>query len=135
MRGDVIKYWDGYDAQLAEAYTCQTGVFPPEDIDRPFYSITKTGLVTAKFGYAWDFATGAIDTDDIKRASLIHDILYQAIGEGYLPRVFREDADKELRKICREDGMSLIRSWYVYRAVRTFGCLFGDTPPEIHTAP
>ena len=26
--------------------------------------------------------------------------------------------EKELRRICREDGMSSIRAWWVYRGVR-----------------
>ncbi|MDA8018651.1 MAG: hypothetical protein MPN21_14515 [Thermoanaerobaculia bacterium] len=33
-------------------------------------------------GYAWNGATGAIDTPSFRRASLIHDGLYQLMREG-----------------------------------------------------
>jgi len=41
--------------------------------------------------------------------------------EGLLPDDFRNTADDVLRQIIKEDGMSSIRAWWVYRAVRSFG--------------
>ena len=73
-------------------------------------------------GYCWDGPSGpAIDTKDFMRGSLVHDCLYQLIREGYIRSSYRKKADTLLRKICREDGMSLIRSIWVYLGVRIFG--------------
>jgi hypothetical protein len=56
------------------------------------------------------------------RGSLVHDALYQLMREGLLdPEQWREPADSLLRAICREDGMSAIRAWWVYKGVRLGG--------------
>ena len=72
-------------------------------------------------GYAWDGASGAMDTRSIMRGSLVHDGLYQLMREGGLPLSYRKSADKLLRRMCREDGMFWLRAWWVYWAVRIFG--------------
>lgn len=73
-------------------------------------------------GYCWDGPSGpAIDTKDFMRGSLVHDCLYQLIRDGYITSSYRKTADTLLKKICREDGMSLIRSIWVYLGVRIFG--------------
>jgi hypothetical protein len=80
-----------------------------------------TSLLIIKARYAWDGASGpAIDTKNFMRGSLVHDVLYQLIREGHLDKGYRKLADQELRRICLEDGMSKIRAWWVYSAVRTF---------------
>ena len=38
-----------------------------------------------------------------------------------LPMSYREGADMELDRICKLDGMSRIRRWYVLRSLRRFG--------------
>ena len=55
------------------------------------------------------------------RGSLVHDALYQLMREGLLDLGWRETADQELRRVCLEDGMSAIRAWWVYKAVRFGG--------------
>jgi len=52
---------------------------------------------------------------------LIHDCLYQLIRQGLVKDIWRKEADKELRRICLEDGMSKIRAWWVYHSVRLAG--------------
>jgi hypothetical protein len=37
---------------------------------------------------------------------------------GHLPAGCRDDADQELHRICREDGMNRFRAWYVLLGVR-----------------
>lgn len=128
----AICYRSGYKYQLAEAYSEQTEIYPPMDIHMRFYSIHSSGVITAKAGYAWDGPSGpAIDTKNFMRGSLVHDVVCQAIAENALPHLFREQGDKELRRICLEDGMSRLRAWWVFRAVR----LAGENPvimPEQH---
>lgn len=56
------------------------------------------------------------------RGSLVHDALYQLMREGILDhKKDREAADELLREICKEDGMSSIRAWWVYQGVRKGG--------------
>jgi hypothetical protein len=58
------------------------------------------------------------------RGSLVHDALYQLMRRepGKLPASeWRDEADSELRRICRRDGMSRVWAWVVYQGVHRFG--------------
>jgi hypothetical protein len=56
------------------------------------------------------------------RGSLVHDALYQLMRERRLDEeTYREPADRLLQKMCKEDGMSAPRAWWVYQAVHFFG--------------
>jgi hypothetical protein len=122
---DKIKYWKGYKYQLAEDYIVQTGVVMEKIIanliDTDFITLLPQGVLRICKGYAWDGPSGpTIDTKNFMRGSLVHDALYQLIRQGKLDIKWREQADKELKRICLEDGMSKIRAWYVYKSVRCF---------------
>lgn len=129
-----IKYRKGYKYQLWEYYQLQTNIKPAQNISVDFISLTTDGVLTISAGYAWDGASGpAIDTKNFLRGSLVHDALYQLIGMGYLFHELKNDCDKLLVEICKQDGMSWIRSKWVYLAVKTFGK--GLPPEDILTAP
>lgn len=84
--------------------------------------LNRSGLLSIYSGYAWDGASGpAIDTPNFIRGSLVHDALYQLIEEGALPFACRLPADDVLIQICKADGMSAPRRWWVKLAVNTFG--------------
>ena len=117
---DPLYYADGYKAVVKVDCTCMTPIKPKHTIEGCFYEICKCGLITAKENYAYDFATGAFDTDTIKRGSLFHDIVCQAIREGKLDTKWQEVADKLLVDICELDGMSQFRRWWVFKAVREY---------------
>jgi len=56
------------------------------------------------------------------RGSLVHDALYQLMREDLLDNdTTREPADRLLQSMCREDGMSAIRAWWVYHGLRIGG--------------
>jgi hypothetical protein len=120
MRNKIV-YRDGYKYQLLKSIKVQTEIKPPADIHFSFLKLDTDGLLRIRAGYAWDGATGALDTKNFMRGSLVHDALYQLMSENRLDLSWREQADKELVKICREDGMSWIRSKWVYAAVRSCG--------------
>lgn len=102
----------------------------PDD-SLPWIRLTPDGTIAIRKGYSWNGASGpAVDTDDLMRASLVHDALYQMIEEGVIPLKCRKQADVTLRKICKEDGMGWFRRWYVYLAVRTFGWLWMHPPKK-----
>lgn len=117
-----IKYRDGYKYQLAEGYLLVTSIRPHERIDTDFIILDLDGNLMIRAGYAWDGPSGpTIDSKNFMRGSLVHDALYQLMREKHLDLGFRETADDLLRKLCRQDGMSWIRAWWVYQGVRFGG--------------
>lgn len=120
-----IYYTSGYKYQLKEDYNVQLPESPRVYIDHPFFSLTINGLLGLKAGYAWDGPSGpVIQTSTFMRASLVHDALYQFMREGYVTQDFRPKADLILKQFCLEDGMSSLRAWYVYQAVKLLGTPF-----------
>ncbi len=119
-----IKYRKGYKYQLAEEFAIQTGIILGEDakeIVTQWIELDPNGTLNILKGYAWDGPSGpTVDTSNFMRGSLVHDALYQLIRQSWLDIKWREQADKELKRICLEDGMSKIRAWYVYKSVRRF---------------
>ena len=96
--------------------------------------INAAGKLLIKAGYSWDGPSGpTIDTPNFMRGSLVHDALYQLMREGVLEQHDRKRTDIILREICRADGMSRLRAWGVYRAVRKFGA--GSARPDMLIAP
>lgn len=123
-----IVYKKGYKYQLVEEYSAYVQVLPVEDIETDYISLTKEGVLSLSKMYAWDGATGIIDTDSIMRGSLEHDALYQLMRMGLLSgKVYRIWADKQLRLTCKEDGMPSILAQCAYQGVRVFG--------EVHSIP
>ena len=118
-----ISYKKGYKYQLSANYSTEINIQPDRLIDSDYISLTTHGRITIRDGYAWDGPSGPlIDTLNFMRGSLLHDALYQLMREGVLDKDnHRKDADKLLRKICKEDGMSALRAWMVYTSVRYFG--------------
>lgn len=87
----------------------------------PFYTVSPK-TASAQAGYAWNGASGPVpDTHRTLRATLIHDVLYQAIREGQISRVSRLLADDVMDAILKEDGMWRVTRMFWYIAVRTFG--------------
>lgn len=132
-----IRFRDGYMYQLAELYTVQTRIKLHEPIIHGFLVLNKNGVLMISPGYAWDGPSGpSIPTKSFMRGSLVHDALYQLMREKLLDVGWRELADMELRRICQEDGMSWIRAWWVFQAVRKFGESSATwQEPKIITAP
>jgi len=116
-----IHYRGGYKYQLVSDYSVIISIKHETDIYSPdgFIKLSKDGILDIKRGYAWDGPSGpAIDTKTFMRGSLVHDALYQLMREDLIDKnIYRKEADKILFKICREDGMILIRASWVYTAV------------------
>ena len=132
----MIKYKAGYKYQLHETYVIQLpSSFNDVDYIGQFVKIS-TGCLSILKGYAWDGPSGpTIDTKNFMRGSLVHDVLYQMMRDGVVPKELKDDADRLLQSICREDGMSKFRAWYVYQAVKRFGRSPMLTNKDIKVAP
>jgi len=120
---ECIAYKDGYKYQLYEEYSVTIPVKPTADIETAYINLALDGSLVIKQGYAWDGPSGpTIDTKDFMRGSLVHDALYQLMRGGFLEKsVYREQADKLLREMCKEDGMFPLRAWWVYIGVSMGG--------------
>lgn len=117
-----IRYRSGYKYQLVEEYRVTVNVLPETDLVTDYIDLGKDGQLTIKKGYAWDGPSGpTIDSNNFMRGSLVHDALYQLIRHEFLQTRWKDTADRELQRMCREDGMSAIRAWWVYRGVKWFG--------------
>lgn len=116
-----IYYTSGYKYQLRESYSLFTGILGYSAAVE-YLSIYTTGELIIEGGYAWDGPSGpTFDTKTFMRGSLVHDALYQLIREGIIPLEDRVKADDLLRQICKDDGMSPLRAWWVHKGVTMLG--------------
>lgn len=119
-----LKYrsLNSYKYQLEGDYGIRISIKTKELIMTEFIQLDPDGVLIIKKFYAWDGPSGpAIDTKNFMRGSLVHDVLYQLLRDGYLNQSLRMEADKILKQICIEDGMSRLRAWWVYHGVRWGG--------------
>lgn len=117
----AIQYKDGYKYVLDKDYTVQIPIHPKKNVITQFVSLSTTGRLVIRKGYAWDGASGCPDYKSIMRGSLVHDVLYQLMRNGKLDRNQRKPADKLLREMCKEDGMNRWMAKVVYLAVQKYG--------------
>ena len=122
---ECISYKSGYKYQLFEEYCTDIPIKPNDTISSSgnYVTLSKEGKIVIKKSYAWDGPSGpTIDTLNFMRGSLVHDALYQLMRENQLPRFsYRDQADRLLQQMCKDDGMTSIRAWWVYQGVSKFG--------------
>lgn len=98
-----------------------TSVFPKEDIKTDYITLTKTGLLLLKEGYACDGASGpTYDSKSSMRGAFVHDAFYQLMRLGLLPQSAKWKADDIFYDLCVQDGMNKIRAWVWFQAVSKF---------------
>ena len=88
------------------------------------YASSKDSILSVKRGYAWDGASGPIiNTRDTLVASLVHDVLYQAMRLNLIKsnNENKKIADKIFFEILKMHGLNSIRRKVWYLAVRLFG--------------
>ena len=135
----TIKYQKGYKYRLFEQRIHRVNIQPEKPIATEYITLSQGGILAIKKGYAWDGASGPTWDDKTNmRGSLVHDALYQLMRLDLLPQSCKEAADREMQRICIEDGMWQIRAWYYYQGVRHFArkfCSPGHEPYPVLTAP
>lgn len=112
-----------YKYQTVKPLVFLTDICPDEEIQHPFFTLQKDGVLTVNAGYAWDGASGpAIDTKSFLRGSLAHDVFYQMNQLRLpIPLDWKDKADDLLARLVCEDGMSKLRCWWVRKSVGIFG--------------
>ena len=117
MMDQSIYYKKGFKYQLSRRATLQTNMRPKKDIHTRFITLFTTGVLIVEYGYAWDGPSGPMmDTKDLMRASLKHDVMYQLLRMGLLPESDREIADDEYVDDTKNDAkwkwFGKVRAWY-----------------------
>jgi hypothetical protein len=107
MKGDKIYYTDGWDYVLSRPYSVFTGIFPKREvIHEGDFILTVGGWLHIEAGYPWDGASGAFDTKNAMRGSLVHDCFCEMMRRGDLEYDFFSPFVHDLLgNICEEDGM------------------------------
>lgn len=151
MRGDRIRYRSGYKYQLVNDYRVQVDIMPDYDIETEFVQLDRSGVLTIRHGYALDGPSNPIYRflprfilrrllKRFMRGALVHDVLAQLMRDSYLDREKWFTAiNRELQKICIEDGMSRIRAAAVFVGVQYLGgrswVRWGDGGKKLCEAP
>ena len=130
-----IFYRDGFKGQLEEDYTVRVAIYPPEDVHGDRIDLLKTGLLTIRQGYAWDYDTCAIDTRRSKRASLVHDALYRLMNFEKLSWKWKPAADYEYYRLLVEDKFWKRWAGVRFKAVSKYGGSSRKTAHELCSAP
>lgn len=118
------KYYEGGNKKyvLAETYSDIIPFSYSSAINSSYACFDLSNRITIYKGYEWDGASGpTIDTENTMDGSLVHDVMYQWIREGFLKMKYRKEADKCIRDMCIIDGMSKLRANYWYFFLRLFG--------------
>jgi len=116
-----ITYTDGYKYQLSKDYFHRLSFQPGITNASDWITIYEDGRITIRAGYAWDGPSGpTYDTKSSMRGALVHDALYQMMRDELLPRMWRDEADKEMKRLMKEDGMWSWRAYLWYKSVRKF---------------
>lgn len=135
-RTTPLKYQSGFDYQVAEDFTIDTGIVTEYGAKWHFSYLDPDGLLTIKRGYCWDGASGpAWDTKNSLSASCVHDVLYQLMRKGLLSTEHKARVDKLFHEMLIENGMWKFRADAWYRAVKEFGFEAIAEPERIREAP
>ena len=138
VESDKIYWTEGYKYRLARNFIIHVNIYPEKDITSStgLITLTREGWLTLRLNYSWDGASGlTFDTTSSMRGALTHDGLYELMREGLLDVTWRRQADKELRQICKEDGMWGWRADRWYDFVRALGLNAAIKPRKIYSTP
>jgi hypothetical protein len=118
----LIHYTKGYKYQLQGNVVIYLPQFKHVPKIETEYISLRNGYLYIRQGYAWDGASGlTYDSKNTIQGSLAHDALYQLMRMGLLPFRYWKKADIELKRICKDDGMSSFRAWYWIMALALAG--------------
>ena len=156
LRANKLEWTEGYKYRTSKTFWIFTNIRPFDEVQIGRITLTIEGQLIIDRGYSWDGPSGpTIDTKNFMVGGIVHDALYEILrcptrpldrkcdilrnGEEIIHAAtherVREEADRMLLDLVREDGMSEFRSKYVYRGVRVGGESSAAKPRKTHVAP
>lgn len=133
-----IYYKKGYKYQLDQTYDDHITIRPEENIRTRYISLSVSGELEIRYGYAWDGASGpTIDTPSSMRGSLIHDALYQLMRMSLLDHKWKKAIDIMFEGTLVDDDMWSWRARIWYRGVEKLagGATLPENKKKVHIAP
>ena len=99
-----MKYKSGYKYQLTEDEVFKAPFYPKIPIDTDYISLTSSGIMTLKRGFAWNGANFVIDRKSNMVASAFHDALYKLMRMRLLDHKEWRLADTVYAELQERDG-------------------------------
>lgn len=128
-------YYRKLGYHLAGAATVKTEIYPPATVQLDEITLEPNGTLTLNVSFAWNGGSGpALDTPDAMPGYAVHDALYRLIQEGRLDEAWRDQADLEMWKIHKENGVWSWRRAWQYAAVHWFGLEAARTRDAVYEA-
>ena len=116
---EYVYYKDGYRFQTTRWVVVKTAIRPGRLICTSWLVLLPDGWLLVRPGYAWDGASGpAINTENWRLPSLVHDALCQLVGAGLLGIEWEPAIHDEMHRLLRKKRMNAVRAWYSREAVR-----------------
>lgn len=112
-----------YKFTLPKQEKIQTDIIG-EDVQHPFFILSKDGVLTIKEKYSWDGMSFYPDDKTTYLASLYHDCLYQIIRIKLLDYKYKSNADRLMYRTLLRDGHPKKMSLVAYIGVVIFGRFF-----------
>ena len=93
--------------------------------------VDALGWVRVLKGYAWNGASGpTFDSKSTMVPCLFHDVCYDLMANGKLPRKCRKAIDEKMHRDLIAWGMNKFRAWYWLVGVRAGGVFFARDPDK-----
>lgn len=105
-----MRYFTGYNYYLDGDWAFETDIRPEQPVIHKYFEIRRDGLFIARDRYAWNGSDYVADTLQSQSASLVHDIVCQAVQLGLLDRKWKRQGDIEYYKQCTANGTSPLRA-------------------------
>lgn len=135
MSEGYILFTKGKQYQLTENFTVRLHKCSiPDNIVLGPIKLFMDGYLTIDSYYTWDGPSGPTKffrglplvgwmypIASFMRGALVHDALYQLMRHNLLSAGHRDWADGELIWLCKVDGMTAYRRWWVYRGLEYGG--------------
>jgi len=115
-----MKYQKVQGFRVWEPWSYQTNIEVTRRIRTQYLDLLE-GLLIMKPGFCFEPSGPTFKTKNFIAPSCVHDGLYNLMCHGYIPHVWRKQADDLLYKMCIERDMMELRASWIHGAVVNFG--------------
>jgi len=117
----TVAYFTGHKYILTEDYSHRLSFNTGARVASGLIEL-EGDILFLRTGFGRDGTYGpAVDTKDVRRASAVHDAVWDLMKARLLDSELKEDVDREFATILEADGMPSFRRWYLHKAVSNYG--------------